>query len=268
MAKSITFSFFILMISTIGFLPFQATAVSCGGSCRTLNDCDGQLICINGKCNDDPDVGTHICSSNPTSSPPPSSSCGASCRTLNDCPGQLICINGKCNDDPDVGTHICSGSTSPSPPTGSGPSPSGTCLPSGSFTCNGQTKSTYTCSPPVTGSTPAILTLNDFSVGGDGGAPSECDESFHSNSERVVALSTGWYSNGARCGMTIRITAGNGRSTTAKVVDECDSMHGCDAEHAFQPPCDNNIVDGSDAVWKALGLNENLGRVPVTWSMA
>ncbi|CAI9103078.1 OLC1v1001510C1 [Oldenlandia corymbosa var. corymbosa] len=218
MAKFINLSLLILMISIIGFLPFQATAVSCGGSCRTLNDCDGQLICI----------------------------------------------NGKCNDDPDVGTHICSGSTSPSPPSGSSPSPSGTCLPSGSFTCNGQTKSTYTCSPQVTGSTPATFTLNDFGPDGDGGAPSECDESFHDNSERVVALSTGWYANGARCGMMIRITAGNGRSTTAKVVDECDSMHGCDEEHAFQPPCDNNIVDGSDAVWKALGLNENLGRVPVT----
>lgn len=65
----------------------------------------------------------------------------------------------------------------------------------------------------------------------------------------------------------IRITANNGRSTTAKVVDECDSRNGCDAEHAYQPPCRNNIVDGSDAVWKALGLNEDLGVVDVTWSM-
>lgn len=66
----------------------------------------------------------------------------------------------------------------------------------------------------------------------------------------------------------IRIVAGNGRSTTAKVVDECDSRAGCDKEHAGQPPCHNNIVDGSDAVWKALRLNEDIGIVSVTWSMA
>lgn len=194
------------------------------------------------------------------------SGCGGQCNDLNDCSGQLICINRKCNDDPDVGTHSCSGTPS-TPPSGPSP-PGGTCRPSGSLTCDGQTKPTYTCSPPVTGSTSAILTLNDFSAGGDGGAPSECDDSYHSNTERVVALSTGWYANGSRCGRMIRITARNGRSTTAKVVDECDSRRGCDTDHAFQPPCDNNIVDGSDAVWKALGLNEDLGRVPVTWSMA
>lgn len=60
----------------------------------------------------------------------------------------------------------------------------------------------------------------------------------------------------------------NGKSVRAKVVDECDSMNGCDEDHAFQRPCDNNIVDGSDAVWRALGLNTDLGRVSVTWSMA
>lgn len=66
----------------------------------------------------------------------------------------------------------------------------------------------------------------------------------------------------------IRITASNGRSVTAKVMDECDSMNGCDEEHAGQPPCRNNIVDGSAAVWKGLGLNQDEGVVKVTWSMA
>ena len=47
----------------------------------------------------------------------------------------------------------------------------------------------------------------------------------------------------------------------AKVVDECDSMRGCDQEHAYQPPCKNNIVDGSDAVWSALGLDKDIGVV-------
>jgi len=65
----------------------------------------------------------------------------------------------------------------------------------------------------------------------------------------------------------IRISA-NGRSVTAKVVDECDSMLGCDSEHANLPPCESNIVDGSDAVWEALGLDKEEGVVPVTWSMA
>jgi len=82
-----------------------------------------------------------------------------------------------------------------------------------------------------------------------------------------VALSTGWFAGRSKCGSMIRISA-NGRSVTAKVVDECDSMHGCDSEHANQPPCKNNIVDGSDAVWDALGLDKEVGVVPVTWSMA
>ncbi|KAJ4981418.1 hypothetical protein NE237_032255 [Protea cynaroides] len=30
------------------------------GTCETLKDCDGQLICISGKCDDDPTVGTHV----------------------------------------------------------------------------------------------------------------------------------------------------------------------------------------------------------------
>ncbi|KAG8371303.1 hypothetical protein BUALT_Bualt13G0073700 [Buddleja alternifolia] len=194
------------------------------------------------------------------------SSCNGPCQTLDDCSGQLICINGNCNDDPDVGSHICGGGGGGgSPPT----TPSGSsCQPYGTLTCNGISYSQYKCSPPEASSTPAKLTLNDFSEGGDGGGPSKCDDKYHSNSESVVALSTGWYAGGSRCLKTIRITAQNGRNTTAKVVDECDSNLGCDAEHAYQPPCENNIVDGSDAVWKALGLNEDLGVVDISWSMA
>ncbi|OAY38046.1 hypothetical protein MANES_11G148100v8 [Manihot esculenta] len=176
------------------------------------------------------------------------SSCNGPCRTLNDCEGQLICINGKCNDDPDVGTNICGG----------GGGDDDECKPSGSLKCEGKTKPTYECSPPVTSSTKAILTLNDFSE----------DERYYDRSERVVALSTGWFNGRSRCGKRIKITANDGRSTTAKMVDEFDSVHGCDSEHAGQLPCDNNIVDGSDAVWEALGLDKDLGRVAITWSMA
>lgn len=90
-----------------------------------------------------------------------------------------------------------------------------------------------------------------------GGRASECDGKFHSNSQMIVALSTGWYAGGTRCGRRISIRAGNGRRVNAKVVDECDSQRGC-----------RNIVDASYAVWKALGLNEDLGTVPITWSVA
>ncbi|XAR59993.1 hypothetical protein NMG60_11033200 [Bertholletia excelsa] len=189
------------------------------------------------------------------------SNCNGACQTLNDCEGQLICINGKCNDDPNVGTHMCSGGQNPSSPS------SGTCKPSGNLSCKGKSYPIYDCSPPITAATPAKLTNNDFSAGGDGGGPSECDDKYHSNNELIVALSTGWFNKRSRCGKMISIRA-NGKSVLAKVVDECDSMHGCDSEHAGQPPCDNNIVDGSDAVWSALGLNKDAGIVDVTWSMA
>eukprot|EP00258_Populus_trichocarpa_P028462 XP_024444481.1 LOW QUALITY PROTEIN: kiwellin [Populus trichocarpa] len=193
------------------------------------------------------------------------SSCNGPCNTFNDCDGQLICIKAKCNDDPDVGTHICKGGGS-SP---SSPPLQGNCPLSGERSCKEPSfPAKYKCSPPVTSTTKAKLTLNDFSEGGEGGAPSECDERYHAKTERVVALSTGWYDGGSRCGRMIKITASNGKSVTAKVVDECDTLHGCDREHGFLPPCENNIVDGSDAVWEALGLNKDLGIVPVTWSMA
>ncbi|KAL8034750.1 hypothetical protein ABFX02_12G050000 [Erythranthe guttata] len=195
------------------------------------------------------------------------SSCNGPCQTLNDCAGQLICGNGKCNDDPRVGSRVCSGGSG-SGGGGGGGGGGGQCRPSGTLHCRGKSYPQYSCSPVVSSSTPAKLTLNDFSDGGDGGGPSECDNNYHSKSERVVALSTGWYNGGSRCGKMIRIVARNGRSTTAKVVDECDSRNGCDKEHDGQPPCLNNIVDGSDAVWKALGLDEDIGVVPVTWSMA
>ena len=158
------------------------------------------------------------------------SPCGGSCQTLNDCSGQLICINGKCNDDPDVGTHTCGGGSSPTTPS----------------------------PPSSSSSTPAILTNNNFEKGGDGGGPSECDGKYHDNSERIVALSTRWYNHGSRCGKMIKITAPNGKTTSAKVVDECDKADGCR----------NNIVDGSDGVWNALGLDTDIGEVHVTWSMS
>ncbi|KAM0881949.1 hypothetical protein ACQ4PT_032586 [Festuca glaucescens] len=123
----------------------------------------------------------------------------------------------------------------------------------------------YHCSPPVTASTKAVLTLNSFEKGKDGGGPSECDNAYHSDEEMVVALSTGWFKNMGRCGHRIKIIA-NGKSVYAKVVDECDSVYGCDDEHNYKPPCANNIVDASPAVWNALGLDQNVGMEGITWS--
>ncbi|CAA2984240.1 Hypothetical predicted protein [Olea europaea subsp. europaea] len=148
--------------------------------------------------------------------------------------------------------------------------PPGQCNQENDSDCCKQGKSypTYKCSPPVSGSTKAVLTINSFEKGGDGGAPSECDNKYHSDNTPVVALSTGWYSGGSRCLNNITVSA-NGRSVTAMVVDECDSTMGCDDDHDYQPPCPNNIVDASKAVWKALGVPEdNWGDLDITWSDA
>ncbi|KAJ4812069.1 Ripening-related protein 3 [Rhynchospora pubera] len=132
----------------------------------------------------------------------------------------------------------------------------------------GQFYTIYDCSPPVTTNTQATMTLNSFAKDRDGGYPSKCDGKYHADTEMVVALSTGWYNNGSRCNRNIRIH-GNGKSVLAKVVDECDSLHGCDDEHAFQPPCHNNIVDASQAVWDQLGYKgDEVGEAPITWSDA
>ncbi|KAK7842191.1 ripening-related protein grip22 [Quercus suber] len=95
--------------------------------------------------------------------------------------------------------------------------------------------------------TKAKLTINSFKKGGDGGGPSECDNRYHSDNIPVVALSTGWFNDKKRCSRFITIH-GNGRSVKAKVVDECDSTMGCDADRDYQPPCRNHIGDASKAV--------------------
>ncbi|KAI7982632.1 Ripening-related protein grip22 [Camellia lanceoleosa] len=53
-------------------------------------------------------------------------------------------------------------------------------------------------------------------------------------SERVVALSTGWYNGGSMCGKMVLVLSENGRKVSAKVVDECDSLGGYDAMHGGQ----------------------------------
>ncbi|XP_062201209.1 kiwellin-1-like [Phragmites australis] len=156
-------------------------------------------------------------------------------------------------------------------PNGSIPGKSGSCNPENGSECckDGRRYTTFACSPPVTaGGTRATLTLNSFADNGDGGGAASCTGTFFDDDKKVVALSTGWFNRRSRCKKSIVIRARNGRSVTAIVVDECDSLHGCDDEHNFEPPCANNIVDGSPAVWKALGLNTDDGEVPITWSDA
>ncbi|XP_060169496.1 kiwellin-like isoform X2 [Lycium barbarum] len=186
------------------------------------------------------------------------SQCNGPCKTQDDCDGELICINGKCSDDPNVGTNNCKNNR-PSVPS----STTDTCEPCGSMVCNG-TRLLYNCSPPISASTPAQLTHNDFSDGGDGGGPGACEGKYYDNNESIVALSTGWFAGSSRCGKMIRIQANNGNTAMAKVVDECDSTAGCDAQHGDQPPCENNVVDGSIAVWNALELDTDEGVEEVT----
>ncbi|KAM7472190.1 hypothetical protein LguiA_010373 [Lonicera macranthoides] len=148
--------------------------------------------------------------------------------------------------------------------------PPGQCNQENDSDCcvQGKLYTTYKCSPSVSSNTKATLTLNSFQKGGDGGGPSECDNQYHSDDTPVVALSTGWYKGGGRCHNHIIISA-NGRSVKAMVVDECDSTMGCDEDHDYQPPCPNNIVDASKAVWKALGVPEdNWGNLDITWTDA
>ncbi|CAK9134423.1 unnamed protein product [Ilex paraguariensis] len=95
----------------------------------------------------------------------------------------------------------------------------------------------------------------------------ECDNQYHSDDELIVALSTGWYNGGRRCLHYVTINA-NGESVRARVVDD-DTTMGSDKDHDYQPPCANNIVDASKAVWKALGMPEdNWDELDITWSDA
>ncbi|VAI34168.1 unnamed protein product [Triticum turgidum subsp. durum] len=112
---------------------------------------------------------------------------------------------------------------------------------------------------PDPGGTPGIMTVNGFEKGQEGGGPAACDGKYHSDKDMIAALSTRWYDGGRRCHKTIRITSKrDGRTVEARVVDECDSNHGCK----------DDVVDTSAAVWEALGLDTDVGVVPVTWSDA
>lgn len=96
----------------------------------------------------------------------------------------------------------------------------------------GKLYNTYKCSPPVSKSTKAILTLNSFETNGD--VPSTCDGKHHYDVTSIVALSTGLFSGGRRC-LQNTIISSNNRNVKATVIDECDSTMGCDADNGYQP---------------------------------
>ncbi|KAF9589625.1 hypothetical protein IFM89_026574 [Coptis chinensis] len=153
--------------------------------------------------------------------------------------------------------------------TGTEP-PQGQCNTENDSNCceQGKMYTIYDCSPPVSSQTQALLTLNSFEEGADGGGASECDNQYHSDDTPVVSLSRGWFEHQGRCYKNI-IISGNSRSVVATVVDQCDSTTGCDSDHDYQPPCGNYIVDASRAVWEALGVPQNdWGQLPIVWSDA
>ncbi|XP_049936679.1 kiwellin-like [Nymphaea colorata] len=121
------------------------------------------------------------------------SSCNGPCSDLSDCDGELICTGGRCSDDPDAGTRSCTGAGSPPKDDG--------CNPIGPMVCEETSYPTYACSASVSSSTNATLTLNNFSRGGEKAGPSECDESFHDNSDQLVAQLSGWFVEQARSGL-------------------------------------------------------------------
>ena len=110
------------------------------------------------------------------------------------------------------------------------------------------------------GGTSAVMTVNGFQKGESGGGPAACDGQYHSDGDLIAALSTVWFAGGSMCHRQIRITNSlpNGLNLVAEVVDQCDTQSGCK----------DNMIATSKRVWDALGLDSNIGVVPVTWSDA
>ncbi|GJY71956.1 putative ripening-related protein 2 [Tanacetum coccineum] len=89
-----------------------------------------------------------------------------------------------------------------------------------------ETYTTYRRSLLAMGKTRATMTINSFEKGGDGGGASECDEQYHSNNQRIVALSTKWYDNGHSLG-GLQVSKVMGRDCT--YCQTLDAIHYNDA---------------------------------------
>ncbi|KAK1267020.1 putative ripening-related protein 5 [Acorus gramineus] len=85
--------------------------------------------------------------------------------------------------------------------------------------------------------------------------------------ELVVSMSTGWFVRGDLCGRKVSITAISGRRTVvARVVSQCNSVSGCRGLLGLKPPCGNNVIEGTRAVYMALGLHPFGSDQSVYWT--
>ncbi|KAK1266493.1 hypothetical protein QJS04_geneDACA000320 [Acorus gramineus] len=151
------------------------------------------------------------------------------------------------------------------PPTPPPIKPPPRCFPFATTRCKWKFYPLYHCSPRITTNfTRASLTYNRLvGPGSVYAGPAKCDGIKYSESELVVSISTGWFSKGSHCGKKILIKSNYGMSVVAKVVSECNSHGGC--RRYFQPPCGNNVIEGTLSVYHALNLP--VGSVqPVMWS--
>ena len=65
----------------------------------------------------------------------------------------------------------------------------------------------------------------------------------------------------------ITINENSGNSVTVQVVGECDSVNGCDVTQGNAPPCVENVVMASPAVWEQLGVPPSQSsKLDITWS--
>ncbi|PPD66647.1 hypothetical protein GOBAR_DD36475 [Gossypium barbadense] len=56
-----SFSLMFITIIVLSHVLFSNAVSNCNEPCQNPNDCSGQLICLRGRCEDDPNAGTQIC---------------------------------------------------------------------------------------------------------------------------------------------------------------------------------------------------------------
>ncbi|EFJ05557.1 hypothetical protein SELMODRAFT_136958, partial [Selaginella moellendorffii] len=189
-----------------------------------------------------------------------SSSCGTRCDSRRDCSGGLVCnpVSKTCDGDPGASTLSC-------------PIPG--CEPAQSFIYSNATahdpeycvdNNTYqffNCSPKEQSLNFAALYYTELE-----GIPTACNRSTpYKNSELLANMATGWFASGSSCFKEIVITAENGMSVTATVVDICASTIGCSPLTGYYEPCTPRSLGGTRGVWEALGQTYFDNVLQVTW---
>jgi hypothetical protein len=110
------------------------------------------------------------------------------------------------------------------------------------------------------GGTPAVMTVNGFQRGESGGGASACDDQFHSDGELIVALSTEWFARGRRCH---RRSASRARATGVAPWRHASWTSATPTAGAATTSSTRRRRCGGP-----LGLDTDVGEVPVTWSDA